>query len=351
METRKIKIAIIGCGGMGHYHLKNMLKSGIFEVVGIYDIDESKKKIAEKHNIKFFNSFQELSEDIGLDAVLIATPNDFHHDYVIKSAECGLNVLCEKPVTLNSELLNEMVDKIKEKKLVFMVNQNRRWDKDFMTARKIIEQGRIGEVYKIESRVMGSHGIPGDWRKIKSQGGGMIYDWGVHLIDQFLYLIDSKVKSIYCKNSYVYGLEVDDGFELKMTFASGLEATVVIDTNSFISLPRWMVYGYDGTAIIRTWSRRGKIISVKIRQDLKNKGIKAGNGFTKTMADRSNSTIRKHRLPRVNGDPYALYQNFSECILNISKPIITTGQMSRVIKVIEAAFESAESNKVIETEI
>lgn len=351
LETRKIKIAIIGCGGMGSYHYRRMKRSKLFDIVGILDTDDGKKMYAKQHGLLFFSSFEELSAYPGLDAVLIATPNDVHYDYMMKSAEKGLHILCEKPVTMNSSLLAEMIKKAKEKKVLFMVHQNRRWDRDYMTARNVIESGLIGGVYKIESRVMGSHGIPGDWRKVKSQGGGMIFDWGVHLIDQLLYLIDSPVKSVYCKNSYVYGLEVDDGFELRLTFQNGMETTVVIDTNSFVSLPRWMIYGYDGTAIIKNWSIKGKIVSVKIRKDIKNKGIKAGNGFTKTMADRSHSTVKKHRLPKAANDSNALYRNFCGCILKGETPVIKGEEVMRVMKVIEAAFKSSESNQVIETEI
>ena len=64
------------------------------------------------------------------------------------------------------------------------VHQNRRWDEDFWTVKKILEEGKLGEVFRIESRVHGSRGIPGDWRQEKEHGGGMVLDWGVHLLDQ-----------------------------------------------------------------------------------------------------------------------------------------------------------------------
>lgn len=69
--------------------------------------------------------------------------------------------------------------------------------------------------------MLGGRGIPGDWRGKKEFGGGMLYDWGVHLIDQMLQLTDEKIKKIYCQCTHVTNKEVDDGFKLLLTFASG----------------------------------------------------------------------------------------------------------------------------------
>jgi predicted dehydrogenase len=111
--------------------------------------------------------------------------------------EAGKNVICEKPVSLNSEELEEMIACSKRTGKLFTVHQNRRWDADFLVMRDLYESKELGEVFCIESRVHGSRGIPGDWRGMKKHGGGMIFDWGVHLIDQMLCIVrDKKLKSI-----------------------------------------------------------------------------------------------------------------------------------------------------------
>lgn len=118
--------------------------------------------------------------------MLVATPNDAHLPYVLKAAECGKNVIVEKPAALSGAEAERMYAAAEKAGIVFSPHQNRRWDDDYLSVRSIYESGEIGKVYRIESRVMGSNGIPGAWRRIKSQGGGMMLDWGVHLIDQML---------------------------------------------------------------------------------------------------------------------------------------------------------------------
>ena len=77
------------------------------------------------------------------------------------------------------------------------VHQNRRWDEDYLTIKRIYDEGRLGRVFKIESRVHGSRGIPSDWRNQKAYGGGMVLDWGIHLLDQLLMMVKEPVVSVY----------------------------------------------------------------------------------------------------------------------------------------------------------
>ena len=81
--------------------------------------------------------------------------------------EAGKNVICEKPVALNSRQLQDMIDASKKNGVLFTVHQNRRWDEDFLTMKKIYDEGTLGPVFNIETRVHGSRGIPGDWRNAR----------------------------------------------------------------------------------------------------------------------------------------------------------------------------------------
>ena len=78
----------------------------------------------------------------------------------------------------------------------------------------ILASGLLGKLERVESYVMGANGIPGGWRKIKAHGGGMMLDWGVHLIDQAVVMFGGAPDSIYCSYSFAQGFDVDDGFKL-----------------------------------------------------------------------------------------------------------------------------------------
>ena len=192
------------------------------DIAGIYDISEERKEFAAQLGLHNFNSAEEIFADESIKIVLIATPNDLHKPYVLEALSRGKNVIVEKPMGLDTDEVNEMYAAAKKYGKVFEVHQNRRWDDDFLTVKNMYDKKLLGETYLIESRVMGSNGIPGAWRKNPEQGGGMMLDWGVHLIDQMLLMIDDKVKSVECDYSYQAGEKVDDGFDLLVKFKGGM---------------------------------------------------------------------------------------------------------------------------------
>ena len=175
-------------------------------------------------------------------------------------------------------------------------------------------------------------------------------DWGVHLIDQMLQMINSKITSIHCTYSYQAKEEVDDGFDLLVKFENGLLYRIVVDTNCYNELPRWQLYGNEGTATITNWHGgkvEGKVTKVTIKNDELLQGVEAGNGFTKTMAKRRNETIEEIPLEVIKGDRNSFYRNFINATLNKEQPLIKKEQVLRVFKVMETAYQSAKKNKVI----
>jgi scyllo-inositol 2-dehydrogenase (NADP+) len=150
--------------------------------------------------------------------------------------KAGKYVICEKTVTLNSRQLEEIIENAETYNKVFVVYQNRRWDEDYLVMKKLYDEDILGDVFLIETLVQGSRG---DWHHQKEYGGGMMLDWGVHLIDRLLVMIKEKITSVHCKMSYVLGNDVDDGFRLTINFESGKTAVVEVGTCNYITLPKW----------------------------------------------------------------------------------------------------------------
>ena len=352
-----MNLVIIGYGGMGGYHaecLKKYCESKPefpIRVTGAYDIDPERSALAEKNGYRAYKSAAEIWADPSVGAVLVATPNDIHAEYVKAAAKAGKNIICEKPIGMSSREAEEMYDAAEKAGVVFEVHQNRRWDDDFLTVKNIVDNGIVGAAYCIESRVMGGNGIPGAWRKEKAHGGGMMLDWGVHLIDQMLMMIKSPVESLYCEYSYIYGEEVDDGCSLTVNFENGMKYRIVVATDCFRNLPRWQVYGTEGTATGADWDLSGGITRVLVREDKELKGIKAGNGFTRTMAPRIGNSVEEKPLPIVHAEPFAYYKNFAAACAGKAEKAIRREEVVRVYKLMEAAERSARDNVVIKEKI
>ena len=198
-NVQKTGCAVIGYGGMGGWHTRYILESDVAYLCGIYDINPVKVELAKTNGIRAYESLEELLADDEIKFVTIATPNEVHAEIAIKALRAGKHVITEKPVVLNSDELEEVIAVANECGRLFTVHQNRRWDIDFRMMRETYLSGKLGKVFSCESRIHGSRGVPGDWRGKPEHGGGMIYDWGVHLIDQMLLIFeDKKIKAVRC---------------------------------------------------------------------------------------------------------------------------------------------------------
>lgn len=345
------RLGVIGYGGMGGWHVKNALVSDVVELAGIYDIKEERKKVARENNIFAYDSLDALLCDESIDLVTIAVPNDIHKELVIKCLEAGKNVICEKPVTLSSAALQEMIDASKRCGKLFTVHQNRRWDVDFLAMKQLADSSEIGKVLNIESRIHGSRGIPSDWRGEKEYGGGMLFDWGVHLIDQMLQIFKQKITKLYCRFEHTTNFEVDDGFKLELTFEDGAQAYIEVGTYNFIALPRFYMQAKNGSALITDWREKCQVAKCKAWHESDVLPVQTAAGLTKTMAPRDEITLDTYELDIPKSDVHDFYRNVCAAIEGKEEQLVRHDEVMRVMKVMEASFKSVELGQCIECEI
>ena len=353
MVDGKFGFAVIGYGGMGGWHINQMREKfgGRAQVLGIYDISPEAVERAKKNGIHAYASREELLADERIDLVTIATPNDVHKEIAIDALNAGKNVISEKPVTLSVPDYEEMVAAAKKNSRLFTTHQNRRWDEDYLIVRKLIEENTLGKVFRIEHRVQGSRGVPGDWRNQKEHGGGMVLDWGIHLLDQVLQMTyPHRLVSVYNELTYVTNENCDDGFRATLIFDNGLSFYVEVTTSNFIELPLWYVLGENGSAVINNWHYDGEIVKVSDWEKRDAVPIQAGAGITKTMAPRTDETIKRYPLPRVKADWSEYYTNIFDTLQGKATQIVTHDQQRRLLKLVDALFLSAKENRVIDFE-
>ena len=351
MKENKIVYGLIGFGGMGKWHTEILENVPEIELAGIYDIKEEKRKLAEEAGFHTYETEEAMLADESIDVILVATPNDTHRPIALRAMEAGKNVIVEKPATLSLKELTELEDMAGKTGQFLTVHQNRRWDEDLLTVREILKDQTMGEIFRIESRVHGSRGIPGDWRKEKAHGGGMVLDWGVHLFDQIFRLTgERRLKTVYATLTNVTNQEVDDGFTAVLRFEGGLEVLVEVGTNNFISRPRWYVLGENGSAVVEDWDLSGKIVKAFSEEEKEIVPVRTAAGLTKTMAPRREDTIRVEELPRVPGDIADFHRNVAAVLLRGEEPAVKLPEVKRVMRLMETVFESAEKNHVMDFE-
>ena len=344
----KKNLVVVGYGGMGGWHTQHALKSDCVNLAGIYDILPEKNELARSRGIFAYDSLEAVLADPKVDLITIAVPNDFHKEIAVAALNAGKNVISEKPVTLSSADLKEMIAAANANNRVFSVHQNRRWDVDFLAINKIYDSGEIGKMFTIESRIHGSRGIPSDWRGEKEHGGGMLYDWGVHLVDQILQIIKEDIKTIYCRFEHLTNDEVDDGFKLVITFESGKEAYVEVGTYNFVAMPRFYMRAEKGSAIITDWREKCKVVKCKAWHESDVIPVQTAAGLTKTMAPRDSVTVDEYEIERPESDVHDYYRNFCKAIDGEEVQLVKHDEMMKVMRVMEESFRSVELGQVVE---
>jgi predicted dehydrogenase len=356
-----INVCIIGYGSMArHYHAQRLREFKAYTAYGAYDIDPAALAAAEENGLRVFTSPEAVAADKNVHAVLIATPNELHRPYAEFFAAAKKHIICEKPATLTAADYEAMDKAAAENGVVLQVHQNRRQDADYLTVKKVIQSGVLGKVYRIDSRVTGANGIPGGWRKLPACGGGMMLDWGVHLIDQLCGVGLGAITSVYAKYSYILGFAVDDGFfttlqfdgkgENRFAHDGGVEVNVEVDTNAFIRLPRWSVFGTAGSLEIGDFDGNGRVV-LKKDGDAEPVAEQKGNGLTKTMATRPDATTAAYKVEPAPADGGKFYGEFLRMVTTGGEAYVKPAEVVRVLKVMETAALSAKTSQVIHTKL
>lgn len=337
--------AIVGFGGMGGWHYDSIsTRLPEIKVKGIYDVREEPREKARSLGLGVYDSLEAVLADPDIRLVTVATPNNFHKEITIKCLRAGKNVVCEKPVTVRSADLEEMIAAAKETGRVFSIHQNRRWDKDYRIVKKVLDDGTIGTPYFIESRVDGSRGSMQGWRGHKLNGGGMLLDWGVHLIDQVMDMIHSPVVEVGAHLQGVFSSEVDDNIKVFLRFENKVSAMLEMTTNCFIPRPRWHVSCMNGTMVVEDWAAHGRIVQLNTDEAMAwgDDIVYTEAGPTRTMAPRPPETTRELPLPEVQTDWSDYYRNILGVMDGTAELIVRPEQALRVMKVIDAAFAAEE---------
>lgn len=342
------KMGIIGYGGMAGWHHDNSKRIRDFEVVAAHDISADRLKIAKDRGLKAYEKLDDFLKDNSFDIVLVATPNNFHKPMVIAALEAGKNVICEKPVAMTVCDFDDMYEASKKAGKLFTVHQNRRWDRDFRIVKKAIETGLVGKPYTIESRIMGQNGVMHGWRAYKVAGGGMVFDWGVHMIDQMLWMIKEPVAEVYANLHMVKTPEVDDYFKTIIRFESGLSTQIEVGTYNLERLPRWYVCGDGGALVINDMACNGKITHAKdFEMEWTEEVVQTEGGPTRTMAPRPKETLEELALPEVETDWADYYHNIIAVLDGKAELIVKPEEVRKVMQVMTAIFESHETGESI----
>jgi predicted dehydrogenase len=243
-----VRIGLVGYGFGGRYfHAPFLAGASECEFLGVVTRSPERRAAvtAQFPGLATFDSLEQLAA-AGAEAVTICTPADTHIELTQQALRLGLAVVCDKPFALDAASARETVLLSEELQLPLTVYQNRRWDSDFLTVRKALRDGLLGDPLRCESRFERFAPDPGP----PASGGGTLRDFGSHLIDQALVLF-GPARLVYAEMHTPDGREaVDDDVFVAITHDGGVQSQLWGSWRQNAPGPRYRVTGTAASYVI-----------------------------------------------------------------------------------------------------
>lgn len=256
-----LKMGIIGMGKMGEFHADWMTPENHLQLVAVCERNPDRiKELEKRYPITYYTDVDEFLKSADIDFVVIVTTHESHEELTIKSLNAGKNVIVEKPMSMTYESTLRMVRAAEKNGKHLFVHQSSRWDRDFLMLKEVINSGKLGKLLCIQSKVTmcdegwpswGIQGMENPWRIKAQYGGGMLFDWGPHLVDELMLLMDEDPLGVYgILQSGVWSEEVDDYFFCILRFEDDVVCQIECSNNARLPAHRWYVLGTQGTFIV-----------------------------------------------------------------------------------------------------
>lgn len=248
-----IGVGLLGYGAtfnMGKLHADLLTQAGGFEITAVCDLLPERRQKAEEElpGVVTYPNVHEMLKDNSVEMVVCILPHDVHAENVVHALRAGRHVVCEKPFCLSEKQAASMLDAARKSKVTLTVFQNRRWDHHYMAAKRIVESGMIGEVFETHLD-FASYSHPGTWwRSDKKISGGVLFDWGAHVLDWMLHLIPHKVVGVsayYQKRKWMM-VTNEDHVRVVLRFANGAVANFANSSLYGCEPPGWRILGTEG---------------------------------------------------------------------------------------------------------
>jgi predicted dehydrogenase len=345
---QKIKTALLSYGMSGKvFHAPFLELHPGFDLIGSWE--RSKKLIQEDFpEVTSFPSLESILEDESIDLVVVNTPIDTHFEYAKKVLLAGKHAIVEKAFTSNVAESEELAALSKEKGLKLSVFQNRRWDSEFKTVKKVLDEKVLGEIVEAEFHFDRYNPIlsPKVHKETVNSGSGILKDLGPHIIDQALYLFGLP-NAVFADIRITRAHSVVDDYLDILLYYSNLR--VRLKAGFFVREPNpsYVVHGKKGSFL-------------KSRGDVQEDELKLGNkpnlttwgtekeGQEGLLHTEIEGKIIKKKVPTLQGNYYDFFDAAYKAIAHNTAEPVTAQDGVNVMRIIEAAFQSSNQKQAID---
>ena len=351
LMNEPIRVGVVGFGLAGRiFHTAVVAAVPGLHLAAIVKPTGDQAKQAYPH-IPCYRSLDEMLDDKTIQLIIVATPSHTHYQIAEECLSADRNVVIDKPFTLTSAEAAELIRLARERNLLLSAYQNRRWDGDFLTVKKILDGGQLGRLISYESHFDRFRPEPrlDVWRESGGPGSGTLFDLGTHLIDQATSVFGSPSRIMASVRTDRDQAAADDAFDIFLTYEREHPLTVKLSASSIARIPgpRFTLHGMRGSY-------------VKFGLDPQEQQLKDGLGFDAPgfgddpEADWGTLQIldeAPRRIPTERGDYRDYYANVRDALLGKADPTVTPTEAWRTTRLVELARQSTREQRSIAVDL
>jgi len=339
-KASDIKVGVIGYSGafcMGRVHLEDMQAAGM-RPAAVCEVRKDLLKVAAKEwpGIETYSSISQMLRKSDVDLIAVITPHNMHAKHVLQCLNAGRSVCCEKPLAITTEECDRMIAAAKRNRTLLTTYHNRHWDGCILTGMKHLKSRVIGDIVRIEAHT-GGYDKPGPWwRSSKSISGGILYDWGVHILEYALQLMSLS----NAKMTEVMGM-AHTGFwgprtkwKADTNEDEGL-AVVRFDTGQWLTLTISSIDSNPKPSMIEVTGTKGTYLM--------------NHGDYEIIKHLPNGQTSSIKGSNCEGDWSKFYKNIADHMVKKTPMIITPEWSRRPIHILDLANKSAKTGRAYKT--
>jgi predicted dehydrogenase len=312
------KFGLIGAGGIAQAYAQAFGNTPTAKLIAVADVRvDAAKALAEGLGAEHYPSYEAMVSSEQLDAVIICTPPTTHLEISTYCLENGINVLCEKPLSVDSGSAKKMIDCAQSKGLILTMASKFRYVEDMIKAKSLMMSGILGEVVLFENAFTARVDMTNRWNSNPAiSGGGVLIDNGTHSIDIMRYFLGPLAQVQVVEGKRIQGLAVEDTVQIFAKTAGGIMGNVDLSWSINKNLDYYVrIYGSQGTISIG-WKES------KYKQTSSPDWVVFGNGYDKVQAFQSQ------------------IENFAQAIRGEASLLITAEDALASVEVMEAAYRA-----------
>lgn len=323
MTEEVIRFGLVGAGSIAQAYAQAFKDLKIARLVGVADVNaDAARKLASQIGCRSYSSYEALGDEWPLDAVIVCTPPNAHPEIAFHFCQRKVNVLCEKPLSIDLSSAELMLDTAQRNGVKLTMASKFRYVEDVVRAKSIVRSGILGDILLIENAFTSRIDMSKRWNSQReTSGGGVLIDNGTHSIDIMRYFLGPLNDVQVVEGVRGHNLEVEETVQLFVRSASGVLGRIDLSWSINKELDHYIqIYGTKGTVVVG-WKES------KYRQNTSSEWIVFGQGYDKVQAFRSNVI------------------NFCGAIRGEEALLVTAQDAIASVEVIEAAYAALARNQ------